>query len=53
MDKEIENCGGVEMPKILEIEPEVKEDGEDGEQLRRRENAEDAEEAEAGEKTQE
>ena len=46
MDKEVENCGGVEMPKILEIEPEVKENGKVGEQLRRSEDAETSEETE-------
>ena len=47
MDKEIENCGGVKMPKKEKlIEPEVQEDGEDGKQLRRSEDAETAEEAE-------
>ena len=46
MEKMIENCGGVKLPKMLELIKEEDKDAEVSEQLRRGENAEAAEKAE-------
>ena len=46
MNKEVKNCGGIELPKKLKLIEEEEKNGEVGEQLRRGEDAEASETSE-------